>query len=109
MSAQQRTRHRVFAINAWAALACATITASAEETTAPAATLEQPHHVYKATPPQSASPPPATNAGHAAEPMVAPAAAGSHAPVDEGPGIEIITGGASSDGSAKVGHLPIIQ
>jgi hypothetical protein len=73
--------------------------------------------VYKATPAPAVMPgnaqTPGVAAGGAAPadnaaPRFTPSEGGS-APVEPGPGVEIITGGGSSAGAAKVGHLPVLQ
>ena len=71
--------------------------------------------VYEATPQPYA---PAMNAGGAATsgatnnsgtaPAVSNADGGS-APVEPGAGVEIISGGGSTAGAARVGHLPVLQ
>lgn len=67
--------------------------------------------VYEATPepytaPNSGASP--DGGDGAVTPSVSPATGGS-APVEAGAGVEIITGGGSSAGAARVGRLPVLQ
>ena len=66
-----------------------------------------PHQLYKVGP----QAPPAPAAAAAAQPAVTSAgeSGSEHAPHAHGPSIELITGGGSANGAAKVGHLPIIE
>lgn len=71
--------------------------------------------VYAATPQIDVSPVPGANsaaeagAGAASAAATLGAAAGGSAPVEPGGGVEIISGGSSSEGAAKVGRLPVLQ
>lgn len=72
--------------------------------------------VYEATPAPYAAPSSGSGASAASAnsgagavtPSVSPAA-GASAPVEAGAGVEIITGGGSSAGAARVGRLPVLQ
>lgn len=67
--------------------------------------------VYEATPegyvaPSSGA---SANSGDAAVTRSVSADDGSSAPLAPGAGVEIITGGGSSAGAARVGRLPVLQ
>ena len=70
--------------------------------------------VYEATPAPYAAPHsgasamPGNSGESAVTPSVSPVAGGS-APLEAGAGVEIITGGSSSAGAARVGRLPVLQ
>ena len=71
--------------------------------------------VYEATPQPYAAPSPAApgaasarSEGASAAPPVSDGNGGS-APREAGAGVEIISGGASSAGAARVGRMPVLQ